>query len=112
MVRSRSLFASTRSRRPGATGAVPFRLDLIRFDPTPTEERMSKATSTTPKLSSMKYRIVGPPGTGAGSTILQISDKTAGGKRYALKVVKRQGPDDDVYVAQAQLEYEVSKKLK
>src|SRR3954451_7355588 len=73
---------------------------------------MSKATSTTPKLSSMKYRIVGPLGTGAGSTILQISDKTAGGKRYALKVVKRLGPDDDVYVAQAQLEYEVSQKLK
>jgi serine/threonine-protein kinase len=73
---------------------------------------MSKATSTTPKLSSMKYRIVGPLGTGAGSTILQISDKTTGGKRYALKVVKRLGPDDDIYVEQAKLEYEVSKKLK
>src|SRR6476469_8350721 len=73
---------------------------------------MSRATSTTPKLSSMKYRIVGPLGTGAGSTILQISDKTAGGKRYALKIVRRQDADDDIYVEQAQLEYEVSKKLK
>ena len=44
--------------------------------------------SSTPKLSGMKYRVVSPLGTGAGSTILLISDKTAGGKRYALKVVK------------------------
>ena len=72
---------------------------------------MSNATST-PKLSSMKYRIVSPIGSGAGSTILQIADKSAGGKRYALKVVKRLEPEDDVYVAQAQVEFEVSKKLK
>ncbi len=68
--------------------------------------------STTPKLSAMKYRIVSPLGTGAGSTILLISDKTAGGKRYALKVVRRQSPDDDIYVSQATTEYEVAKKLK
>lgn len=71
---------------------------------------MSKVSST-PKLSSMKYRIVNPLGTGAGSTILLISDKTAGGKRYALKVVKRQDADDDIYIAQARVEYEVSQKL-
>jgi serine/threonine-protein kinase len=59
----------------------------------------------------MTYRVVSVLGTGAGSTILQISDKTAGGKRYALKVVKRQDADDDVYVAQAIHEYEVSQKL-
>jgi serine/threonine-protein kinase len=68
--------------------------------------------STSPKLSAMKYRIVNPLGTGAGSTILLISDKTAGGKRYALKVVKRQGPDDDVYIEQAKREYDVAQKLK
>jgi serine/threonine-protein kinase len=71
---------------------------------------MSKVSST-PKLSAMKYRIVNPLGTGAGSTILLISDKTAGGKRYALKVVKRQDADDDVYVAQARVEYDVAQKL-
>ncbi|GAC1466391.1 MAG: hypothetical protein NVSMB9_06880 [Isosphaeraceae bacterium] len=69
------------------------------------------ATST-PKLSSMKYRIVSPLGTGAGSTILLISDKTAGGKRYALKVVKRVDAEDDVFVAQAKVEFAVSQKLK
>jgi serine/threonine-protein kinase len=73
---------------------------------------MAKANvSDTPRLSSMKYRVVKPLGTGAGSTILEISDKTGGGKRYALKVVKRQDEDDDVYVEQAKVEYEAAQKL-
>ena len=67
--------------------------------------------ASTPKLSGMKYRVVNPLGNGAGSTILLISDKTAGGKRYALKVVKRQDADDDVYIAQARVEYAAAQKL-
>src|SRR4051794_31642108 len=67
--------------------------------------------SSTPKLSEMQYRVVGPLGTGAGSTILQIADRTRGGKRFALKVVKRQDSDDDVYIAQAQTEFEAAQKL-
>ena len=67
--------------------------------------------STSPKLSGMQFQIVRPLGNGAGSTILLIRDKAAGGKRYALKVVKRQSPDDDVYIAQAQLEFAVSQRL-
>src|SRR5262245_26373046 len=67
--------------------------------------------ATTPKLSGMKYRIVNTLGTGAGSTILLISDKTAGGKRYALKVVRKQDPEDEVYVQQALTEFEAAKKL-
>jgi serine/threonine protein kinase len=67
--------------------------------------------STLPKLSEMTYRVVSPLGTGAGSTILLITDKTAGGKRYALKVVKRQDADDDIYIAQAMHEFEVSQRL-
>src|SRR5215472_15594146 len=65
----------------------------------------------TPKLSAMKYRVVNTLGTGAGSTILLISDKTAGGKRYALKKVVRQDPEDDIYVQQALTEFEAAKKL-
>jgi serine/threonine protein kinase len=65
----------------------------------------------TPKLSEMKYRVVNELGVGAGSAILLISDKSAGGKRYALKVVKRQDEDDDVYINQAQTEFEAAKKL-
>jgi serine/threonine-protein kinase len=71
---------------------------------------MAQAT-TTPKLNAMKYRVVSPLGQGAGSTILQISDKTAGGKRYALKVVKRQDAEDDIYIDQARVEYEAAQKL-
>lgn len=71
---------------------------------------MSNATGS-PKFSDVQYRVVGPLGTGAGSTILQIADRTRGGKRFALKVVKRQDSDDDIYIAQAQAEYEAARKL-
>src|SRR5689334_18778678 len=69
------------------------------------------ATTTSPQFSGMKYRVVNPLGNGAGSTILLISDKTAGGKRYALKVVRRQDEDDDIYIAQAKVEYAAAQKL-
>lgn len=67
--------------------------------------------ATTPRFSGMKYRVVNTLGTGAGSTILLISDKTSGGKRYALKVVRKQEPEDEVYVQQALTEFEAAKKL-
>src|SRR5260370_24337002 len=59
----------------------------------------------------MKCRVVSVLGMGAGSTILLISDKPAGGKRYALKVVRKQDPEDEVYVQQALTEFEAAKKL-
>jgi eukaryotic-like serine/threonine-protein kinase len=71
---------------------------------------MSQATIAPPKLADMQYRIVKPLGTGAGSSIFQISDAKKGGY-YALKVVKRQSPEDDVYIAQALVEAEVAPKL-
>ncbi len=64
-----------------------------------------------PKFSGMEYRVVGPLGTGAGSTILQIADRTRGGKRFALKVVKRQDSDDDIYITQALTEFAAANKL-
>jgi serine/threonine-protein kinase len=66
--------------------------------------------SYTPKLDGMKYRVVGELGTGAGTTILQISDKMAG-KRFALKVVRRLDSEDDIYIDQARVEYAVSQLL-
>jgi serine/threonine protein kinase len=71
---------------------------------------MSSATST-PKFSDVQYRVVGPLGTGAGSTILLIADRNRGGQKFALKVVKRQDSDDDIYIAQAQSEFEAAQKL-
>jgi eukaryotic-like serine/threonine-protein kinase len=67
--------------------------------------------SSPPKFAGMKYRVVNQLGTGAGSTILLIADKTAGGKKYALKVVRKQEPEDEVYVQQALTEFEAAKKL-
>jgi serine/threonine protein kinase len=67
--------------------------------------------SSPPQFAGMKYRVVNTLGTGAGSTILLISDKTAGGKRYALKVVRKQDPEDEVYIQQAKTEFEAAKKL-
>jgi serine/threonine protein kinase len=71
---------------------------------------MTNAASP-PKLSGMKYRVVNTLGSGAGSTILLIADKTAGGKRYALKVVRKQEPEDEIYIQQALTEFEAAKKL-
>lgn len=58
------------------------------------------------KLAEMDYRVVKSLGVGAGSTILQISDK-ASGRDFALKVVKRQDADDDIYIDQVQHEFEI-----
>jgi len=69
------------------------------------------SASTTPKLSRMNYRVVNNLGSGAGSTVLLISDKNSGGKRFALKVVRKQEPEDEIYIDQAKNEYEASQKL-
>ncbi|MFO0888638.1 MAG: serine/threonine-protein kinase [Isosphaeraceae bacterium] len=67
--------------------------------------------SGTPSFSAIKYRVVNELGEGAGSKIFLISDKNAGGKRYALKIIRKQEPEDDIYIEQAQNEYEASQKL-
>ncbi len=68
------------------------------------------SASTTPTLSAMKYRVVNTLGEGAGSTILQIADKN-GGKRYALKTVRKHDPEDEIYIDQLKTEYEAGQKL-
>ena len=62
------------------------------------------------KLASLEYRVVKALGAGAGSTILLVHDVHTG-SRYALKVVKRQSADDDIYVNQAKHEFEVAQRL-
>jgi len=67
--------------------------------------------SSTPSFSAIKYRVVNELGEGAGSKIFLISDKNAGGKRYALKIIRKQEPEDDVYIDQARTEFEAAQKL-
>lgn len=62
------------------------------------------------KLSGLDYKVIKALGAGAGSTILLVSD-THLGTKYALKVVKRQDADDDIYINQALHEYEVAQRL-
>jgi len=68
------------------------------------------SVSDPPKLAAMEFRVVRPLGTGAGSAILLVCAKESH-KDYALKVVKRQGPEDDIYVAQVLHEFEVLPRL-
>lgn len=58
----------------------------------------------------MQFRVVQTLGNGAGSTILLVAD-TQTSSRFALKVVRRQGPDDDIYLDQALHEYDVAARL-
>lgn len=67
--------------------------------------------SSTPKFSGIKYRVVNELGEGAGSKIFLISDKSSGGKRYALKIIRKQEPEDDIYIQQARTEFDASQKL-
>jgi serine/threonine-protein kinase len=83
---------------------------MRRFGRDRPRKRMTNLKSL-PKLGDMTYRVINVLGNGAGSTILLISDKTAGGKRYALKKVVRQDADDDIYIAQAIHEFEVAQRL-
>jgi eukaryotic-like serine/threonine-protein kinase len=72
---------------------------------------MSQGSRPALKLSEMEFRVVKPLGQGAGSSVFQINDIKKGGY-YALKIVKRQGADeDDAYIAQALQEAEVGPKL-
>ena len=67
-------------------------------------------TSSAPKLSELDFKVVKSLGTGAGSSILLIRCKDLGGE-YALKVVKRQDADDDIYVNQAIHEFDAATRL-
>lgn len=71
---------------------------------------MANESSVGPRLADMQFRVVKPIGTGAGSRVFQISDTKKGGY-YALKVVPRNDPDDQIYIDQALQEAAVGPKL-
>jgi eukaryotic-like serine/threonine-protein kinase len=63
-----------------------------------------------PSLAEMNYRVIKELGAGAGSNIFLIGDN-ATGKKYAIKIVKRESAEDDAYISQAKTEFDVSQKL-
>jgi serine/threonine-protein kinase len=68
------------------------------------------AVPTHRSLDGIQPRVLRVLGAGAGSTILLVKD-TKVGALYALKVIKRQTEEDDIYVNQAVHEYEVAQLL-
>lgn len=72
---------------------------------------MTAPTAEEARLSDSRFRVIKTLGAGAGSTIRLVED-VATRRRYALKVVERTSPDQDIYVAQALHEFQVAKKLK
>ena len=56
------------------------------------------------------FQIIGPLGTGAHSTILQVR-RAADSKTYALKVVQLDTPEDMKFLAQAEHEFRVGQML-
>ena len=57
------------------------------------------------------YQITRQIGVGAASTIY-VAHELASGKRFAVKHVIRNGPEDDRFIEQAETEYAVSSKIK
>ncbi len=66
--------------------------------------------TTTEGSLIQRVQIVRPIGRGAGSEVFLARDP-ASGRRYALKVVKRDSAEDQKYVDQAIHEYEVVRRL-
>ncbi len=62
------------------------------------------------RLAALNYKVVRALGAGAGSSILLVAD-TELGTPYALKVIRRQDADDEIYINQAIHEFEVTRNL-
>ncbi len=62
------------------------------------------------ELQIGKFTVVGTLGSGAHSKILHVR-RAADGKKYALKVVPIDGPDDQKFLEQAQHEFRVAQML-
>ena len=67
--------------------------------------------SEAPRLSSLKYQVTSVLASEGGTTVLQVADRSLGGGTYALKVVHREGPDDDPAIDRMRAECEASAKL-
>lgn len=71
---------------------------------------MASISMQGPKLADLEYRVVRTLGSGAGSTVLLVADRKTG-SQYAMKIVKRQSAEDDIYIDQAIHEYDVAQRL-
>jgi serine/threonine-protein kinase len=64
-----------------------------------------------PKLASLKYLVSSILGADGNATVMLVTDRQPGGGRYALKVVKREDPEDDLDIERLRAESAASAKL-
>lgn len=73
---------------------------------------MSKAPDAeAPKLSEIKVQVLSVLGSDDHGSVVLILDKRPGGRRYALRKLKREEEDDDLPIERARAEAEASAKL-
>jgi serine/threonine-protein kinase len=70
----------------------------------------TETSDASPKLSQLSYLVSSIIGSGAGGTVMLITDKSPGGRRYALRVIKREEEADDLTIEKARAEFEGSQK--
>lgn len=71
----------------------------------------SSASAPKPKFRDIKILVQGILHSDATGTVMRIGDQNALGRRYAMKVIKRDDPADDLYVELARCHCEASSKM-
>lgn len=72
---------------------------------------MSSTGAAHPRLSGMKFLVEEVLSSGPKDTVMRIGDQGDLGKAYALKIIKREEPADDVLLDHARAAVEASAKL-
>jgi serine/threonine-protein kinase len=72
---------------------------------------MAEASGTAPKLATLDYLVSSVLGSGSKGTVMLVSSRKVGGGQFALRVLKREGPEDDLAIERARAECEASTKL-
>lgn len=70
-----------------------------------------KPDGEAPRLAHLDYLVTSVLGTRSHSTVLLVTNRKGVGGRYALKVIKREGPEADLPIERARAECEASSKL-
>lgn len=70
----------------------------------------TETSDAPPKLSQLKYLVTSIISSGPNGTVMLITDRSPGGRRYALRKIKREDEADDLKIERARAESEGSAK--
>lgn len=59
---------------------------------------MATSTGAAPRLAGFAYEVQGILGTSGNSTVMKVSGRELGGGTFALRAIKRTGPEDDLAI--------------